>query len=158
MKRCDLVGRDAEPDERSRYRPHKQMSPGSAHTRPQSNSQPVSRESRLMTTLETVADRAPGWCSFGLAASVISGSRDRSGRHVRQADEGIVAQRGDGFQSQVARAPDHPLIVLFQQDGADEPNERGIVRADADHLSAAFDLAVEPLERVGRVQPAEDCR
>ena len=35
--------------------------------------------------------------------------------HGWQADEGIIAQWGDGFQRHVSRPLDGPLIVLFEQ-------------------------------------------
>jgi hypothetical protein len=43
------------------------------------------------------------WCNCDGSAIVIPGERSRawSGRHVRQADDGIVAQFGDGFQGPV---------------------------------------------------------
>lgn len=45
-----------------------------------------------------------------------------SGGHGGQLDEGIVAQRCHGFQGHVADALDGPLIVLFKEDGTDEPD------------------------------------
>ena len=75
-----------------------------------------------------------------------------AGCHGGQADEGIIAQGCDGFQGHVAGALDGPLVVLLEQDGADEADDGGLVGEDADDLGAALDLAVEALERVGRVQ------
>ena len=75
-----------------------------------------------------------------------------SGRHGRQADESIVADGGHRFQRHVACALDGPFIVLFEQDGADEAGDGGLVREDADDLGAPLDLAVEALQRVGAVQ------
>ena len=49
-----------------------------------------------------------------------------------QADGGIIAQRGDGFQGQVAGTLDRPFIVLFDEDGADEPDDGGLIGEDAD--------------------------
>ena len=45
--------------------------------------------------------------------------------------------------SDVAAALDGPLVVLFDEDGADEPND-GLFE-DADHLGAALDLPVVPV-------------
>ena len=42
-------------------------------------------------------------------------------------------------------------IVLFEQDGADKAGDGGLVGEDADDLGAALDLAIETLDRVGRV-------
>ena len=69
-----------------------------------------------------------------------------------QADERIIAQGGDGFQGHVAGALHSPLVVLFEQDGADESDDGVLVGEDADDLGSAFDLAVEPLEGVGGVE------
>src|SRR5204863_352964 len=66
-----------------------------------------------------------------------------SGRRLGgQLDEGIVAQRRDGFQRHVASALDGPFISLLEEDGADEPDDGGLVGEDADDLGAALDLAV----------------
>lgn len=43
-------------------------------------------------------------------------------------------------------------IILFEQDRADGAGYGVFVREDADDLGTAFDLTIEPLERVGRVQ------
>ncbi len=45
-------------------------------------------------------------------------------------------------------AADEPLIVLFDQERAREPDRGGVVGEDADDVAAAADLAVDPLERV----------
>ena len=37
-----------------------------------------------------------------------------------------------------------PFVVLFGQDGADEPDQRGPIGEDADDIGAAADLPVEP--------------
>src|SRR5437764_14615413 len=66
-----------------------------------------------------------------------------------QLDEGIVAQRCHGFQGYVAGALHGPLIVLFEEDGTDEPNDGLVIGEDADDLGAALDLAVHALDRVG---------
>jgi hypothetical protein len=46
---------------------------------------------------------------------------DRSACRDRQSDDGIIADRGAAFQRDVAGALDGPFIVLFEQDGPDEP-------------------------------------
>jgi len=43
-----------------------------------------------------------------------------SGGHGRQLDEGIVAQRRDGFQRHVAGTLHGPFVVLLQEDGTNE--------------------------------------
>ncbi len=85
-----------------------------------------------------------GFALSGRAGPVSSGCRDGG-----QLDEGIVAQRCDGFQGHVARALDGPFVVLLEQDGTDEPDDSGLVGEDADDLGAALDLAVEPFQRIG---------
>jgi len=81
--------------------------------------------------------------------ALVSGLAARLGRSCcrqgRQADEGIIAHRRDGFQRHVARTLDRPFIVLFEEDGADEPDQRSLVREDADDLGSALDLAIEAL-------------
>jgi len=44
-----------------------------------------------------------------------------------------------------------PFIVLLEQYRANQPNDGGLIGKDADDVGAAFDLFVEPLERVGAV-------
>ena len=44
-----------------------------------------------------------------------------------------------------------PFIVLLKQYRADQPNDRGLIGEDADHIGAPLDLLVEPLERIGAV-------
>src|SRR5918998_1708949 len=50
---------------------------------------------------------------------------------------------------QVAAA-DRPLVGLLQHQGTDEADDGLIVWEDADHVGAALDLLVDPLERVRR--------
>ena len=52
----------------------------------------------------------------------------------------------------VWRALDGPLIILFQQDGADEFGRWRLHWEDADDLCASLDLADRPFDRVGGVQ------
>ena len=40
---------------------------------------------------------------------------------------------------------------MFEQQGADKPGDGGLVGEDSDDIGAAFDLAVQPLQRVGGV-------
>jgi hypothetical protein len=71
---------------------------------------------------------------LGLLDRVGEGLRDRFGAHVAA---------GDG-----------PFVVLFGEDGADEPDDRRAVGEDADDVGAAADLLVQPLERVVRPELA----
>jgi len=57
---------------------------------------------------------------------------------------------GEHVESEVAAAFG-PFVVLFSQDGADEPDDRAAVGEDADDVGAAADLAVEAF--VGVVGP-----
>jgi hypothetical protein len=43
-----------------------------------------------------------------------------------------MAQRGDGFQRHLAAALRRPFVVLFDEDGADEAHDGGLVGKDAD--------------------------
>ena len=43
-------------------------------------------------------------------------------------------------------------VVLFEQDRADQADDCLVVAEDTDDLGAALDLAVDPFDRVGRVQ------
>ena len=74
-----------------------------------------------------------------------------SGCQFWQADAGSIAQRCDGFQRHVSGVLGCPPIILLQQQGADEPDDGVVVGKDTDDIGAAFDLAIEPFERVGGV-------
>lgn len=74
-----------------------------------------------------------------------------SGGHGGQLDDGIIAQRGDGFQAHVAAALNSPFVVLLEEDGADEADNRVLIGEDADDLGSALDLAVEALDGIGRM-------
>src|SRR5262249_60366737 len=65
---------------------------------------------------------------------------------------GIIADGSDAFQSDVSGALNGPLIVLLEQDRADEANDCILVGEDADDIGAPLDLAIEALERVGGMQ------
>ena len=47
---------------------------------------------------------------------------------------------------------DSPLVILFEQDGTDEAGDGSFIGEDADDLSAALDLAIQSLQRIGAVQ------
>jgi hypothetical protein len=49
-------------------------------------------------------------------------------------------------------ATDEPFVVLLDHDAGGEADQRAVVGEDADDVGAAADLAVDPLERVGRAQ------
>lgn len=53
----------------------------------------------------------------------------------------------DEVEAEVAAGFD-PFIVLFGEDGADEPDQRGAVGEDPDHVGAAPDFPVEAFLRV----------
>jgi hypothetical protein len=63
-----------------------------------------------------------------------------------------MAQRRDSLKAHAAGALNGPLIVLLEEDGADEANDGVVVREDADHFCPALDPAVEALDRVRAVQ------
>jgi len=64
---------------------------------------------------------------------------DRSGSYIRQPDEVIIADRGDAFQRDVSCALYGPLVVLLEQDGANEADD-GDPRWDADGVGAPLGL------------------
>ena len=59
------------------------------------------------------------------------------------------------FQAHVAPC-DGPLVILLQEDSADEANDCGFVWKDADDAGALLDLAVQAFERIGRMQLATE--
>ena len=60
----------------------------------------------------------------------------------------VLEDQGERFLGEVAPA-DEPLVVLLDQQGAGEPDRRGVVGEDADDVGPAADLLVEALQRVG---------
>ena len=67
---------------------------------------------------------------------------------------------GHGGLGEVAAVGDLPFVVDVGQDRADEADDGGLVREDADDAGSAFDLLVDPLQGVGRpdlrpVRPGE---
>jgi hypothetical protein len=54
-------------------------------------------------------------------------------------------------RAQVARALDHPFVVLLVQDGADQANDGGLVGEVAHDLGPAFDLAHPRVKPEGRL-------
>ena len=93
-----------------------------------------------------------GWCRSGGGFAALRRVWPVSlGCHGGQLDEGIIAQRCDGFQCHVAGPLDRPFIILLEQDGADQAGNGVLIGEDADDLGAALDLAVQPFQRIGRV-------
>ena len=45
-----------------------------------------------------------------------------------------------------------PIVVLLHENGADEPHDRFLVGEDADDIGSAFDLLIQPLQRIRRMQ------
>ena len=43
-----------------------------------------------------------------------------------------------------------PLVVLLQRQGADQALDRGLAGMDANHVRAAFNLAVDPFQRAAK--------
>jgi len=56
---------------------------------------------------------------------------------------------GHGGLGEVAAVGDLPFVVDVSQDRADEADDGGLVREDADDAGSAFDLLVDPLQGVG---------
>jgi hypothetical protein len=60
----------------------------------------------------------------------------------------IVAQGLESFKLHVSSL-ELPLVILLEQERTDEACDGGRVREDSDDIGAAFDLGVEPLQRIG---------
>ena len=75
-----------------------------------------------------------------------------SGCHCGQCCDGIIAQRRDGFQRHITGALHGPLIILFEEDRADQTRDGGFVREDAHDLGAPFDFAVQAFDGICGVQ------
>jgi hypothetical protein len=58
---------------------------------------------------------------------------------------------GHAFDLHVA-VLEQPLVVLFEEDSADQPGDAGLVWEDADDIGPSLDLLVETLQRVGRMR------
>ena len=94
--------------------------------------------------------RPSTWCKFG------GGLRWPSVRRPwvefeRLGVGGRRRQLGHGLELHVA-VLQLPLVVLLQQHGADQADDRGLVGEDADDVGPALDLLVQALQRVGGVQ------
>ena len=70
---------------------------------------------------------------------------------MQHADVEIIVERDDGFQRHVEGALNKLLVVLLQQDGADQPHERRLFAKHTNNVAAPLDLAVQPFYRVGGV-------
>ena len=55
-------------------------------------------------------------------------------------------------QGHVPGALNGPFVVLLEQEGADQTDDRVVVGEDADHVGPALDLAVETLDRIRAVE------
>ncbi len=67
--------------------------------------------------------------------------------HGGQADDGIIAEGRDGFKGHVSSPLDGPLVVLLQQNGADQADDRLFVR---EGFSTSF---TTPKRRIFGVRP-----
>lgn len=61
----------------------------------------------------------------------------------------IIADGRESFELHVASLQ-LPLVVLLEQQGSDEPDDRSIVWKDADDVRPALDLCIDAFERVRR--------
>ena len=74
---------------------------------------------------------------------------DRSSGQIGQPDQRIIADGGNAFQSDVAGALDSPFVILFEQNGADQADDGGLVGEDTDNLGASLDLVDRPFDGIG---------
>lgn len=61
----------------------------------------------------------------------------------------IVADRVHSFELHIT-AHELPFVVLLQENRADEPDDRLVVRKDAERIGSSLDFGVDPLDRIGR--------
>ena len=81
----------------------------------------------------------------------LRGGPGRSVRCCRQADDGSSGMGAMVARVNVALALGGLLVVLLEEDGADEARDCGLVGEGVDDLGAALDLVVQALQRVRRV-------
>lgn len=75
--------------------------------------------------------------------------------HGGQPDGWIVGDTGERFKRPISPC-DHPFVVCLEHQGADEPDDGLVVRADADDDGAPLHLAVHALDRVRCAQVIPD--
>jgi len=78
-----------------------------------------------------------------LARATCSGRRD-----APRPGLWIIADLAELFQAHVAGSARRPLVVLLQEQRADEAHDRRLVWEDGDDVGAPLDLAVEAFERI----------
>jgi hypothetical protein len=110
---------------------------------------PVYTVEDALILLRSIRGRVPG---RGVGAVLLAGCAAASDSCNWQADGWSIAHGGDGLQRHVARSLGGPFIGLLEQQRADEPDDGGFVGKDADHVGAALDFAVKPLDRVCAVE------
>lgn len=79
---------------------------------------------------------------------------------LRDRHQELLVRRGDEWRQQPlhrlraegAAFGNRPFIILFEQDGADEPNRGADVGKDPHDVRAPLDLLMQPLERIRAVQ------
>ena len=93
-----------------------------------------------------------GWCKSSVVRALQRIWPVSSGCHGGQLEDRIFAQWSDCFQGHVAGALHGPFVVLLeQQNSADQASDGILIGEDADNVGAALDFAVEPFQRVGAV-------
>lgn len=65
-------------------------------------------------------------------------------------DVGSIAELSETFQAHVTAA-DGPLVVLLEEEGADQPFDGRFIGEDGDDIRTPFDFAIDPLDRIGRM-------
>ena len=71
-----------------------------------------------------------------------------SGCDMGQGCRLLVDANGHGFERHIA-VLELPLVVLFEQDGSDEPRDGRLVGEDADEVGATLHLRVQPFDQLG---------
>ena len=74
-----------------------------------------------------------------------------SGGHGGQADGCSIVHGRERLEAHVT-ALDGPLVILLQQERADEAGDRRFIRKDANYLRPPLDLTTEAFERVRGVR------
>ena len=101
-------------------------------------------------------DRVPRG-GVALAVAVLPDRAGNGSACSWQADERIIAHRGDCLKCHVAGPLDGPFVVLFEQQRTDQAHDGVVVWEDADDLCASLDLTVQSLNRVCRMEFGRRC-
>jgi hypothetical protein len=98
------------------------------HAKARAMSAPESKAAK-MHRQPTPSSIAAAEATVGQASSEQFNAVTAAMARAREADGGIIAQGRDAFQPHVAAALERPLVVLLEQDGADQTRDGVLVAA-----------------------------